>query len=190
MSLDVFSPYDGAQWAPPPWRVKAMCSPPSSRMRAPPKLSRHRRAGILRAMAALVSGRREELARLATRESGLSLKDTRHEMLRAVDALSLAADATSFDDGAAFAGDIGANGKSRRILSHREPVGLIGAITPFNHPVNQVVAKLAPAIAAAHTDDHQAIRKKRRFPRLPSGALPMKPACLARCCPCCRAGQR
>lgn len=147
-SLDVVSPYNGALIGSVAIANEDNVLTAITRMRAPLKLSRHRRAAILRGMAALVSERREQLARLSTCESGLSLKDTRYEVLRAIDALSLAADATSFDDGAAFAGDVGANGKSRRILSHREPVGLIGAITPFNHPVNQVVAKLAPAIAA------------------------------------------
>ncbi|MGL4727658.1 MAG: aldehyde dehydrogenase family protein, partial [Bosea sp. (in: a-proteobacteria)] len=147
-SLDVFSPYDGAHVGAAAMANEGDVLVAIGLMQSAPKLSRHRRATILRGMSALVATHLQELATLASRESGLSLKDTRHEMSRAIDSLSLAADATTFDDGAAFAGDIGANGKSRRILSHREPVGLIGAITPFNHPVNQVVAKLAPAIAA------------------------------------------
>lgn len=113
-----------------------------------PKLSRAERAGILRGMARRFAERRDECARLASRESGLSFKDTHYEIGRVMDALSLAADATSFDDSAIFAGDVGENGKARRILTHREPVGLIAAITPFNHPFNQIVHKVAPAIAA------------------------------------------
>lgn len=113
-----------------------------------PKLSRSQRAEILRRMALRFADRREECARLASRESGLSYKDTYYEIGRVMDALNLAADATSFDDSAIFAGDVGQNGKARRILTHREPVGLIAAITPFNHPFNQIVHKVAPAIAA------------------------------------------
>jgi phosphonoacetaldehyde dehydrogenase len=113
-----------------------------------PKLTRAERAAILRRMAARFAERRDECARLATRESGLSLKDTHYEIGRVMDALTLAADVTSFDDSGIFAGDIGQYGKARRILTHREPVGLIAAITPFNHPFNQVVHKVAPAIAA------------------------------------------
>jgi putative phosphonoacetaldehyde dehydrogenase len=113
-----------------------------------PAMARSERAGILRRMARSFSERRDECARLATRESGLSFKDTHYEIGRVMDALELAADATSFDDSNIFAGDVGQNGKARRIFTHREPIGLIAAITPFNHPFNQIVHKVAPAIAA------------------------------------------
>jgi aldehyde dehydrogenase (NAD+) len=99
-------------------------------------------------MASSLAGRAQAMAETATRESGLSLRDTHHEIGRAVDTLNLAADVVCMDTGCAYAGDIGGSGKNRRLFSHREPVGLIAAITPFNHPVNQIVGKLAPAIAA------------------------------------------
>lgn len=113
-----------------------------------PRLSRSERSAILRTMASSLAGRAKEMAETATRESGLSLKDTRHEVARAVDTLNLAADVICIDTGCAYAGDIGGNGKDRRLFSHREPIGLIAAMTPFNHPVNQIIGKLAPAIAA------------------------------------------
>lgn len=112
-----------------------------------PKLSRSERAAILRRIAELVQRDADAIARLDTSESGLCLKDTRYEVSRSVDVLHLAADATSFDDSAVFPGTVGANGKSRRIFTQRESIGLVAAITPFNHPLNQVVHKLAPAIA-------------------------------------------
>jgi putative phosphonoacetaldehyde dehydrogenase len=52
------------------------------------------------------------------------------------------------DDGQIFSGDISPHGQSRKIFTMREPLRLALAITPFNHPLNQVVHKLAPAIAA------------------------------------------
>jgi acyl-CoA reductase-like NAD-dependent aldehyde dehydrogenase len=122
--------------------IEAMSAAPT------PRLTRAERAAILRAMATQFRDRLQECAELATRESGLALKDTQYEIGRVIDALTLAADTTSFDDSATFAGDIGQHGKPRRILTHREPAGLIAAITPFNHPFNQVVHKVAPAIAA------------------------------------------
>jgi phosphonoacetaldehyde dehydrogenase len=112
------------------------------------RLGRNQRAAILREFAAILRRDAEEVARLITAESGLSLKDTRHEVARSIDVLNLAADATSFDDSAVFPGNVGANGKSRRIFTQREPAGLVFAITPFNHPLNQVIHKVAPAIAA------------------------------------------
>jgi phosphonoacetaldehyde dehydrogenase len=47
-----------------------------------------------------------------------------------------------------FAGDISPHGRDLRAYTIRVPVRLVGAITPFNHPLNQVAHKLAPAIAA------------------------------------------
>jgi aldehyde dehydrogenase (NAD+) len=52
------------------------------------------------------------------------------------------------DDGEMFAGDISASGRDRRGYTLKVPVRLVAAITPFNHPLNQVAHKLAPAIAA------------------------------------------
>jgi phosphonoacetaldehyde dehydrogenase len=52
------------------------------------------------------------------------------------------------DDGETFACDISALGRPRRAVTHREPVRLAAAITPFNHPLNQVAHKVGPAIAA------------------------------------------
>src|SRR5437867_7048089 len=52
------------------------------------------------------------------------------------------------DDGQIFSCDISAQGKARKIFTTREPLRCAVAITPFNHPLNQVAHKLAPAIAA------------------------------------------
>jgi aldehyde dehydrogenase (NAD+) len=111
-------------------------------------LSRHERSQVLFAVAEELGARTDELATLITSESGLSLKDTRHEMGRAVDVFRFAAIEALRDDGEAFAGDVSAHGRDRRAHTLRVPVRLVGAITPFNHPINQVAHKLAPAIAA------------------------------------------
>src|SRR5262249_14490549 len=81
-------------------------------------------------------------------ESGLSLTDTRHEVRRAIDVFRLASHEALRDDGQMWAGDVSPNGRPRRAFTTREPVRLVAAITPFNHPLNQVAHKLAPAIAA------------------------------------------
>ncbi|MEN9776246.1 MAG: hypothetical protein RJB04_1, partial [Verrucomicrobiota bacterium] len=52
------------------------------------------------------------------------------------------------DDGQIFSCDISAQGKARKIFTTREPLRCAVAITPFNHPLNQVAHKLGPAIAA------------------------------------------
>ena len=52
------------------------------------------------------------------------------------------------DDGQSFSCDVTPHGKNRRVFTRREPLlGVISAITPFNHPMNQVAHKIAPAIA-------------------------------------------
>src|SRR5262249_58587033 len=70
------------------------------------------------------------------------------EVERAVDVFRFAAIEALRDDGAVFACDTSANGRARRAFTVREPVGLVAAITPFNHPLNQVAHKVAPAVAA------------------------------------------
>ncbi len=52
------------------------------------------------------------------------------------------------DDGQVFSCDLTPHGKKRKVYTLREPLlGAISAITPFNHPLNQVAHKIAPAIA-------------------------------------------
>ena len=76
------------------------------------------------------------------------MKDSLHETARARDVWTFAAHAVLQDDGAIYAGDIGGSAQSRRIFATRTPLlGVISAITPFNHPLNLVSHKLAPAIA-------------------------------------------
>lgn len=111
-------------------------------------LTRHERSRILTAAGHLLAERREEFARLITSESGLCLRETRYEVGRACDVLTFAAMEALRDDGQIFSGDISPGGKARKIFTLREPLTLIAAITPFNHPLNQVVHKLAPAVAA------------------------------------------
>ncbi len=111
-------------------------------------LTRYQRYEILATARGLLSGRAEEFARLISAESGLCIRETRYEVERATDVLLFAAMEALKDDGEVFSGDISAGGKARKIFTMREPLALVSAITPFNHPLNQVVHKLAPAIAA------------------------------------------
>jgi len=112
------------------------------------RLDRHERAAVLERVADRIAAEAEPLARLITRESGLCLADTLHETGRAADVFRFAAHAALQDDGEGFACDVSAHGRARRAYTLREPVRLVAAITPFNHPLNQVAHKLAPAIAA------------------------------------------
>jgi phosphonoacetaldehyde dehydrogenase len=111
-------------------------------------LTRHDRYTILMKAGAIIASRRNDLAALITLESGLCLKDSQYEVGRASDVLLFAANQALVDDGEVFSCDLTAHGKSRKVYTLREPLqGVITAITPFNHPLNQVIHKVAPAVA-------------------------------------------
>src|SRR6202167_5973032 len=112
------------------------------------KLTRYDRYQILMKAGAIIATRREAIARLITLESGLCLKDSLYEVGRASDVLLFAANQSLVDDGSVFSCDLTAHGKRRKVYTLREPLlGVITAITPFNHPLNQVIHKVAPAVA-------------------------------------------
>jgi aldehyde dehydrogenase (NAD+) len=111
-------------------------------------LTRHDRYRILMQAGAIIASRRDDIARLITLESGLCLKDSQYEVGRASDVLLFAANQALVDDGEVFSCDLTAHGKSRKVYTLKEPLlGVITAITPFNHPLNQVIHKVAPAVA-------------------------------------------
>jgi aldehyde dehydrogenase (NAD+) len=112
------------------------------------RLSRYERHRICHQIAAILRTRTEELANLITAESGLSKKDSTYEVGRACDVFTFAGNAALQDDGQIFSCDLTAHGKQRKVYTLREPLqGVICAITPFNHPLNQVAHKIAPSIA-------------------------------------------
>ena len=115
---------------------------------APANLSRYERHSILARARSLLDDRAQEFARLITSESGLALRDTTYEVGRASDVLRFASMEALRDDGQSFSCDVSPQGKARKIFTLREPHALVVAITPFNHPLNQVVHKVAPAVAA------------------------------------------
>ena len=110
-------------------------------------LTRNERAEILRKTADILVARKEAISDLITAESGLCKKDTLYEVGRAYDVFLLSAQLTVLDDSQTFSCDITPHGKRRRIHTLREPLKAISAITPFNHPLNQVAHKVAPSIA-------------------------------------------
>jgi phosphonoacetaldehyde dehydrogenase len=127
-----------------------------------PTLSRHQRYRILMRAGELITARQAQLAELITLESGLCIKDTLYEVGRASDVLLFAAQQALVDDGQSFSCDLTHHGKSRRIHTLREPMlGVITAITPFNHPLNQVVHKVAPSIA---TNNRMVLKPSEKTP--------------------------
>ena len=112
------------------------------------KLTRYERSDILHRTAALIRGRADTVSDLITAESGLCKKDTLYEVGRACDVFTFAGNAALTDDGQVFSCDLTPHGKSRKVYTLRDPLlGAISAITPFNHPLNQVAHKIAPSVA-------------------------------------------
>jgi putative phosphonoacetaldehyde dehydrogenase len=127
-----------------------------------PKLSRAERAGILNRTAALVRERTVPIAALITAESGLSLKDATYEAGRVADVLMFGAVECLRDDGQSFSCDITPHGRKRRVHTQRDPLlGVITAITPFNHPMNQVAHKVVPAVA---TNNRMVLKPSEKVP--------------------------
>ena len=110
--------------------------------------TRYQRSEILEKTRTALEARREEFARTISSEAGLALREARYEVGRTVDVLRFAAMESLRDDGQIFSCDISAQGKARKIFTTREPLRCAVAITPFNHPLNQVAHKVGPAIAA------------------------------------------
>lgn len=111
------------------------------------KLTRYERQRILLAAAEIINSRKEEISDLVTLELGISKADSLYEVGRAFDVFTLAGQLCLHDDGQIFSCDLTPHGKQRKIFTTREPLKAISAITPFNHPLNMVAHKVAPAIA-------------------------------------------
>ena len=112
-----------------------------------PRLTRYERQQILFKAAALLRERRDDFAEILTLELGICHQHALYEASRAYDVFMLSGQLAIIDDGQIFSCDLTPNGKSRKIYTKREPVRAISAITPFNHPLNLVAHKIAPAIA-------------------------------------------
>ncbi|WP_270933554.1 phosphonoacetaldehyde dehydrogenase [Falsiroseomonas oryzae] len=148
-TVEVFNPWNGQLVGTVPAARPEHVRDAFARARAfTPKLTRYERQQILLRTAEALRDRKEEFARLITAESGLCWKDSLYEASRAYDVYSFAAQLAILDDGETYACDISPMGKRRKIFTMRVPLsGVISAITPFNHPLNMVSHKLAPAIA-------------------------------------------
>ena len=110
-------------------------------------LTRYERQQILLNVAKIIDERKAELAPIITAELGISISDSLYECGRAFDVYTLAGQLCIHDDGEIFSCDLTPHGKARKIFTTREPLRVISAITPFNHPLNMVSHKIAPAIA-------------------------------------------
>jgi acyl-CoA reductase-like NAD-dependent aldehyde dehydrogenase len=108
----------------------------------------HRRVQILESVANRVEAAGDELAELLALEAGKALRSGREEVARAATTARLAAGEASRLAGEMVPLDGTDHGSGHLAFTRRVPIGVIGAITPFNFPLNLVMHKLAPAVAA------------------------------------------
>ena len=115
------------------------------------KMPSYERAEILARASRLILERQEDLARTIALEGGKPIKDARIEVARAANTFALAAGEATRLDGEQLPMDISRGNEGRVGIVIREPIGVVGAICPFNFPLNLVAHKLAPALAAGNT---------------------------------------
>ncbi|WP_213367311.1 aldehyde dehydrogenase family protein [Mesobacillus boroniphilus] len=111
----------------------------------------HERADILLRASELLEEKKEEFAEIIAMEAGKPLKHSRAEIMRSIQILRFSSELSKHTAGEVVPMDAALRGDNRMGMVKRVPMGVIGAITPFNFPLNLSLHKIAPAIAAGNT---------------------------------------
>ena len=111
----------------------------------------HQRMDILYKTAQVVKDNQEEFARVIATEGSKTIKEARKEAFRCVNTLTVSAEESRRILGETIPFDSVAGGDNKTGYYYRMPIGVIGAITPFNDPLNLVAHKLGPAIAGGNS---------------------------------------
>ena len=115
------------------------------------KMPAYQRAEILENVVALLKEKAAEAAEVISRESAKPIMFAKAEVARTIETYKFAAEEAKRIHGETIPFDAAAGGVGRIGYTLREPIGVIGAITPFNFPMNLVAHKVGPAIAAGNT---------------------------------------
>src|SRR5215831_12512231 len=110
-------------------------------------LQPHERMAVLHKLAGLVEKQREAFATLIAREGGKPYTDALVETDRAIDGIRNAADLLRARGGVEIPMGLTPASENRRAWTIKEPIGVVAAISAFNHPLNLIVHQVAPAIA-------------------------------------------
>ncbi|KHE72226.1 aldehyde dehydrogenase family protein [Halobacillus sp. BBL2006] len=113
-------------------------------------LSAYQRYEILKRVSELLQENKEELAKNITMEAGKPLKQAQTEIDRASQTFELAAEEAKRIHGEGVPVEAAPGSENRMAFTIKVPVGVVGAISPFNFPINLVAHKIAPAIAAGN----------------------------------------
>ncbi|GED55878.1 aldehyde dehydrogenase [Brevibacillus formosus] len=115
------------------------------------RLPAYQRAFLLEKISILMNERLEEAARIIAIEAGKPIKTARGEVIRTIQTYKFAAEEAKRLHGETVPLDAAIGGEGRLAYTVREPLGVIGAITPFHFPMNLVAHKVGPALAAGNT---------------------------------------
>jgi len=148
--IDVHSPYSGEVVGRVPKagadETRRAIDAAEQAMREP--LPAHKRAEILVKVAGALGRRHDEVARQISDEAGKPMKAARVEAARAMSTYTFAAVEARKLAGEMIPMDAAQAGEGKLGFTLRRPIGIVGAISPFNFPLNLVAHKLAPALAA------------------------------------------
>jgi len=151
--LDVTAPFDGAHLGSVPQSGKDEIEAALARAYA---LYRDRdawlplpeRLEILRRAAEIIKERRHDLALQSAREGGKPLKDSLVELDRAADGVEVCIEVMRTEGGEVIPMNINPASMGRVAFTQKEPIGVVVAVSAFNHPFNLIVHQVAPAVAA------------------------------------------
>ncbi|MCM3638931.1 aldehyde dehydrogenase family protein [Sporosarcina luteola] len=115
------------------------------------KMPAHKRAEILENLVRSLQDRAEEAAEIIALEAAKPIATARQEVSRTIETYKFAAEEAKRIHGETLPLDAARGGENRLAYTVREPIGVIGAITPFNFPMNLVAHKVGPAIASGNT---------------------------------------
>jgi len=107
----------------------------------------HERIAKLKKLAKLMDGEFEDLAMTIAKEGGKPLTDARVEVARAINGVELAAEEIANLKGTEIAMGLTPASDGRKAFTTKEPVGIVVAVSAFNHPLNLIVHQVAPALA-------------------------------------------
>lgn len=110
----------------------------------------HQRMEILRKTADTLSAKHEEYARLIAQEGIKTIREARKEVTRCIETIRISAEETRRLNGETISFDQMPGSENRLGYYSREPIGIIGAITPFNDPLNLVAHKVGPGLAGGN----------------------------------------
>ena len=111
-------------------------------------LSTHRRIKILQSAASIMAGRREELTLLIAGEGGKPFKDAAVEVDRAIDGLHICAEELRKEGGTVIPMRVNPASAGRLAVTQFQPIGVVVAVSAFNHPLNLIVHQAGPAVAS------------------------------------------